>query len=78
MTATREIQKAVSDAVALVNTRPGNTSIRLRFADDPYELDFVANAARCCDGRFEFQAGYETYGGNLEELSDIRAEVIAH
>ena len=74
----REMQQAVTDAVALVNTQPGNTCIRLRFADDPYELDFVANAAHLLDGRFEFKAGFETYGGGVDELSDIRAEVIEH
>jgi len=75
---TAELQRAVANAVNLVNTHAGQTAVRLRFADDPSEVDFVANAATCADGSFEFQAGFETYGGNVAELSDICAEVIHH
>jgi hypothetical protein len=64
--------------VNLVNSHAGQTCIHLRFADDSGDIDFVANAARFSNGSFEFQAGFETYGGNVEELAEIRAEVIQH
>lgn len=73
-----QMQQAVSDAVEMVNTQPGLTCVRLRFADDPYEVDFVANAAAFTAGRFEFKAGFETYEGAVDELSEIRAELISH
>ncbi|MFN0136264.1 MAG: hypothetical protein ACKVS9_09130 [Phycisphaerae bacterium] len=73
-----QMQQAVNDAVAMVNTQPGHTCVRLRFEGDPYEIDFVANAAAIAEGRFEFKAGFETYGGAVDELSDIRAELISH
>jgi hypothetical protein len=75
---TVELQRAVANAVTLVNSNSGQTCVRLRFSDDSPEIDFVANAARCDRGNFEFQAGFETYGGSVEELSDIRAEIIGH
>ena len=68
---------AVAKAVEVVNTHSGQTTVHLRFANDPYDLDFIANAARLQDGRFEFQAGFETYGGSVEELSEIKTEIIA-
>lgn len=70
------LQQAVADAVRVVNDNSGLTCVRLRFAEDQSEIDFVANAAQVGQGRFEFQAGFETYGGAIEELDDIRAEVI--
>ncbi|GMU81241.1 MAG: hypothetical protein AMXMBFR47_11120 [Planctomycetota bacterium] len=71
-----EIHRAVADAVDVVNQKPGLTCVKLRFADDLSEIDFVANAAQFDSGRFEFQAGFETYGGSVDELADIHAEVI--
>jgi hypothetical protein len=78
MTMTAELQKAVTRAVDVVNAKPGLTCVKLRFADDLSEIDFVANSASLSAGRFEFQAGFETYGGNVEELAEIQAEVIRH
>lgn len=77
-TATDNVATAVRDAVKLVNLHAGQTCVRLRFADDPSEIDFVANAARLGEGWFEFQAGFETYSGSFAELADIRTEVIGH
>lgn len=77
-TASVEMQRAVKSAVSLVNSNAGQTFVKLRFASDSTDIDFVANAARFTGGQFEFQAGFETYGGNVEELSEIRAEVIKH
>lgn len=77
-TASPELQRAVRSAVSLVNSHAGQTWVHLRFSDDSGDVDFVANAARISDGRFEFQAGFETYGGSVHELSEIRAEVIQH
>jgi hypothetical protein len=71
-----ELRRAVMQAVDLVNSHSGKTSVHLRFADDPAAIDFVANSARMQGGKFEFQAGFETYAGSVEELSDIRTEVI--
>ncbi|MBI5865359.1 MAG: hypothetical protein HZB38_12790 [Planctomycetes bacterium] len=70
------LQHAVANAVDVVNANSGLTCVKLRFADDQSEIDFVANAAQFSQGRFEFQAGFETYGGAVDELEDIRAEVI--
>jgi hypothetical protein len=72
-----DLQRAVMDAVNLVNTHSGQTSVRLLFnSDEMPELDFVANSAVLRGQQFEFTAGFETYGGSIEELLDIRAEVI--
>ena len=73
-----ELRRAVVEAVDLVNSHSGQTSVHLRFADDPAEIDFVANSARLQGARFEFQAGFETDGGSVEELSGIKTEVIGH
>ena len=67
-----ELHRAVMQAVELVNAHSGQTSVHLRFADDPADIDFVANSATMLGERFEFQAGFETYGGSVEELSDIK------
>lgn len=71
-----ELRRAVMQAIDLVNAHSGQTSVHLRFADDPVDIDFVANSARMLGEKFEFQAGFETYGGTVEELSDIKIEVI--
>lgn len=71
-----ELRRAVAKAVDVVNSHSGQTSVHLRFAGDPAEIDFVANAARLHGGTFEFHAGIETYGGSVEELSEIKTEVI--
>lgn len=68
--------QAVQEAVSLVNRNAGATHIRLRFRDDPSAIDFVANSARCSGNAFEFQAGFETYRGKVDELQDILVEVI--
>jgi hypothetical protein len=70
------VQEAVKDAVNLVNLHSGRTCVRLQFAGDAEPIDFVANAARMTEGRFEFQAGFETYRGLITELSDINAQLI--
>lgn len=73
-----ELRRAVASAVDLVNSHSGQTCVRLRFTGEPSEVNFVANSARLRGVTFEFQAGFETYGGSVEELSDISTEVIAH
>ena len=73
-----ELRRAVAKAVDLVNSHSGHTSVHLRFAGDPTAIDFVANSAQLRGGRFEFQAGFETYGGSVEELSEISTQVIGH
>ena len=73
---TPEMHRVVADVVDKVNANSGLTCVRLRFADDQSEIDFVANAAHLTHGRFEFQAGFETYGGDIDELEDVRAELI--
>jgi hypothetical protein len=76
-TAPIDIRAAVNEAVKVVNANAGKTCVHLQFAGDPIGLDFVANAATFQGGAFEFQAGFETYGGSVEELSGVRADVIA-
>jgi hypothetical protein len=71
-----ELRRAVMQAVDLVNAHSGQTSVHLRFANEPVDIDFVANSARIQGEKFEFQAGFETYGGTVAELSDIKTEVI--
>lgn len=73
-----ELRRAVAEAVDVVNTHSGQATVHLRFASDPVGIDFVANSARMLGGTFEFQAGFETYGGLVEELSEIRTELIGH
>lgn len=71
-----KLDQAVRQAVDLVNSHAGQTSVHLLFNDDPTELDFIANSARLQGPLFEFKAGFETYGGRVDELSDIRFEII--
>ena len=73
-----EMQRAVANAVNMVNLHSGETSVRLRFRSDESEpeLDFVANSARLSEGGFEFTAGFETYTGSFEDLAEIHAELI--
>jgi hypothetical protein len=75
---TIDLTTAVADAVRVVNDHRGETCVRLLFAGDPEGIDFIANAGRFQDGRFEFHAGFETLSGSVEELADIRAEIIKH
>lgn len=72
------VRLAVHEAVNTVNTHAGETCVRVRFANDPHEIDFIANAARLIDGAFEFQAGFETLAGKLDEIESIRTEPICH
>lgn len=71
-----EIRRAVADAVALVNKRPGRTMVRLRFAEDALEVDFVANSAKLEGERFTFMSGVEAYEGNLREIAEASAQAI--
>lgn len=73
-----ELNRAVADAVQLVNGNAGQICVRLRFADDTPEIDFIANAARIEGSIFEFTAGYESYSGDVAELAHINAHVIQH
>ncbi len=73
-----EIQRAIASAVDLVNTHSGQACVRLRFLDDPEELELVANSASLRGNTFEFVAGFETYGGSVEELRSVQAELINH
>jgi hypothetical protein len=72
------LRHAVAQAIDLVNSHSGQTSVHLRFAGDPAAIDFVANSASLLGGKFEFQAGFETYGGSVEEISEISTQVIGH
>lgn len=71
-----QIARAVADAVKLVNANSGNACVRLRFNEDAGEVDFVANSATISGESFEFISGFDSFGGSLRELADIRAEVI--
>jgi hypothetical protein len=71
-----ELRRAVAEAIALVNSHSGHTSVHLRFVNDPSEIDFIANSGRLQGTAFEFQAGFETYAGSVDELSEIKTEVI--
>jgi hypothetical protein len=73
-----ELRRAVAEAIDLVNSHSGQTTVHLRFANDASGIDFVANSGRLQDGIFEFQAGFETYGGSVDELSEIKTQVIGH
>ena len=77
-TAPTDIRAAVDEAVRIVNANAGKTCVHLQFAGDPVGVDFVANAATMQGGSFEFQAGFETYGGMVDELAGVRADVIAN
>ena len=73
-----DLGSAIADAVEVVNAHAGQTRVLLTFSDDPQELDFVANSARLDGAAFVFQAGVDSYSGSVEELLDIRTEVIVH
>jgi len=70
------LKTAIVDAVDMVNSHAGQTRVLMRFVDDPTGYDFIANAARIHGGLFEFQAGFDSYSGSLDELSEIKAELI--
>jgi len=73
------LQRAVADAVNLVNTHSGQAAVRLQFASaDQADLDLVANSASLKGDQFTFTAGFETVVGTVAELANIRAEVISH
>jgi len=71
-----ELRRSVMDAIKLVNTHSGRATVSLRFNDEASDVDFVANSARVEGERFVFQAGFETYAGDIEDLTSIRAELI--
>ncbi len=73
-----ELRRAIAEAVDVVNSHSGQTSVHLRFVNDPSEIDFIANSGRLQGGIFEFQAGFETYGGSVDDLSEIKTEVLGH
>ena len=73
------IQQAVADAVSLVNTHSGQTSVHLRFnSTDLADVDLVANSASLQGESFAFTAGFETFNGTVTELADIKTELISH
>jgi len=72
------LRQAVLNAVDLVNTHAGQTSVHLHFTGDNSGLDFIANSASMHGSQFEFQAGYEKIGGEVKELSNIKTEIIQH
>ncbi len=73
------LRKAVTDAVDLVNSHSGAASVRLEFNSETVPpVDFVANSGSVDGGHFTFTAGFETYGGSVEELKGIRAELIGY
>ncbi len=73
------LRKAVTDAVDLVNSHSGAASVRLEFnSETAPPLDFVANSGSVEGEHFTFTAGFETYGGSVEELKGIRAELIGY
>lgn len=75
-TTATEIHAALLRAVRTVNDHAGETCVHVRFANDPEPIDFVADAARLVDGAFEFQAGFETLSGSVNEIESISAETI--
>lgn len=73
------LRKAVTDAVDLVNSHSGAASVRLEFNSETVPpIDFVANSGSFEGENFVFTAGFETYGGSMEELKNIRAELIGY
>ncbi|RMF81447.1 MAG: hypothetical protein D6744_07185 [Planctomycetota bacterium] len=73
-----DVRTAVERAVNSVNSHSGETCVRVRFADDPQEIDFIARSAKFQDGHFEFQAGIETLAGDIDEVREITTELIRH
>ena len=73
------LRKAVTDAVELVNSHSGAASVRLEFNSESVPpIHFVANSGSFEGENFVFTAGFETYGGSVDELKDIRAELIGY
>ena len=69
------IRQKIADAVELVNSHAGRATVHLLFKGES-EIDFVANAARLDGEVFSFEAGFEQFSGHLEEVGDIRTELI--
>ena len=71
-----ELTRSVSDAVSMVNEHAGAACVRLWFADDPAEIDFVASSASLAGDQFQFRSGFETYAGVVGDLRQIKVDVI--
>lgn len=69
------IRQKIADAVQLVNDHAGRATVHLLFKGES-EIDFIANAARLEGEAFSFEAGFESFSGSLDEVGDIRTEVI--
>ena len=73
------LRKAVTDAVDLVNSHSGAASVRLEFNSETVPpVDFVANSGTFEGETFTFTAGFETYGGSMNELKGIQTELIGY
>ncbi len=73
------LRKAVTDAVDLVNSHSGAASVRLEFNSATVPpVDFVANSGSVEGEHFTFTAGFETYGGSVDELKGIQTELIGY
>ena len=73
------LEGRVADAVDLVNSHSGQTCVTLLFnSARNAEVEFLANTALLHGGEFQFTAGFQTYDGSVDELTDIRAEIIDH
>lgn len=70
------IRQKVADAVQLVNNHAGRASVHLCFKGES-EIDFIANSARLDGEAFSFEAGYESFSGSLDEIANIRTELIS-
>lgn len=71
------LKKALNEAVRLVNGHSGATTVRLEYDGAP-PIDFVANSGSFEGENFVFTAGFETYGGTLDQLRNVRAQLISH
>jgi hypothetical protein len=75
-----QLERAVADAVDLVNAHAGRACVRLRFRNSGEcgNVALLANSATLQGDRFSFRAGFETVDGTIAELADISAELIGH
>ncbi len=72
-----DLKRALNEAVEMVNGHSGATTVRLEYDGSP-PIDFVANSGSFEGESFVFTAGFETYGGTLDQLRDVRARLISH
>lgn len=76
LASTTTLRTSVEDAIKLVNLHSGQANVRLWFNSVQPPFDFIANSGALQGDNFVFTAGFETIEGRINDLREIRAELI--